>query len=363
MRLAPARWRRPAQGGLLLALSALFIAALEALRLPAAFLVGPMAAAAVLAGSGAALPVPALLFVAAQAAIGCMIAGSLPPSLGLEILHHWPVFALGTVSVLLAAAGLGFLLMRWQVLPGSTAVWGAMPGAASAMTLMAEAYGADMRLVAFMQYLRVVCVASVASVVARVWLPAGHAAHHAAAAPWLAPVPVLPFAGTLGLAAGGAWLGRVLRVPAGAFLVPMFAGIALSTTGLMAIVLPRPLLAAAYVLLGWSIGMRFNAPILRYAARALPRILLSIASLVALCGLFAVLLHRFAGVEPLTAYLATSPGGADSVAIIAAGSGVDMPFVMAMQIGRFMLVLVAGPALARAVAALQPAPRPPGDGS
>ena len=33
--------------------------------------------------------------------------------------------------------------------------------------------------------------------------------------------------------------------------------------------------------------------------------------------------------------LSTSPGGADSGAIIAASSDVDMPFVMAMQTGRF----------------------------
>ena len=43
-------------------------------------------------------------------------------------------------------------------------------------------------------------------------------------------------------------------------------------------------------------------------------------------------------------------GGADSVAIIAASSQVDLPFVMAMQVARFMIVLLLGPALARAVA-------------
>ena len=36
----------------------------------------------------------------------------------------------------------------------------------------------------------------------------------------------------------------------------------------------------------------------------------------------------FAGVDPMTAYLATSPGGADSIAIIAASSNVDISFVL-----------------------------------
>ena len=51
------------------------------------------------------------------------------------------------------------------------------------------------------------------------------------------------------------------------------------------------------------------------------------------------------GTDPLTAYLATSPGGADSVAIIAASSNVDVPFVMAMQMARFILVLLVVPVL------------------
>ena len=40
----------------------------------------------------------------------------------------------------------------------------------------------------------------------------------------------------------------------------------------------------------------------------------------------------------------------DSVAIIAASTPVNVPFVMAMQALRFVAVLLAGPALARLVA-------------
>jgi membrane AbrB-like protein len=72
--------------------------------------------------------------------------------------------------------------------------------------------------------------------------------------------------------------------------------------------------------------------------------------LIALCGGLAWALHALTGKDALTAYLATSPGGADSVALIAASSQVDAPFVMAMQTGRFLFVLFAGPSIARAVA-------------
>ena len=93
--------------------------------------------------------------------------------------------------------------------------------------------------------------------------------------------------------------------------------------------------------------MRFTPDVLRHAARAVPRVLGSILTLIAICGGFGAVLVVVAGVDPLTAYLATSPGGADSVSIIAASTKVDMPFVLAMQVARFVLVVVVGPAQAR----------------
>jgi uncharacterized protein len=87
-----------------------------------------------------------------------------------------------------------------------------------------------------------------------------------------------------------------------------------------------------------------------YAAKQLPRILASIFALIAMCGGLALALHKAAGTDPLTAYLATSPGGADAVAIIAASSPVDIPFVMAMQVGRLLIVILIGPSLARMIA-------------
>jgi len=64
----------------------------------------------------------------------------------------------------------------------------------------------------------------------------------------------------------------------------------------------------------------------------------------------AVVLTEVAAIDPMTAYLASSPGGADSVAVIAATSAVDAGFVMAMQLARFLMVLVFGPAVSKFVA-------------
>ena len=131
---------------------------------------------------------------------------------------------------------------------------------------------------------------------------------------------------------------------------PLFLGIVLQDTGLITIQLPPWLLAISYALVGWSIGARFTRPILIYAAKVFPRVVLSTLTLIAVCCGFAAVLVMVAGVDPLTAYLATSPGGADSVAIIAASSPVDVPFVLTMQVLRMLFVMATGPAIARLLA-------------
>jgi membrane AbrB-like protein len=324
-----------------------FIVPLELMRLPAALLLGAMAAAILVAVFEGRLAVPGWPYVLAQGLIGCLVARSVGPAILATMLQQWPLFLAGVCSVLVISTSLGALLARWKVLPGTTAVWGSAPGAATVMVLMSENFGGDPRLVAFMQFLRVMLVALLASIVARLWVAPGAVR---AAVEWFPAVAAGPFWETMALAVVGAIVGAKSRIPAGPLLIPLFAGIALSCTHLVTITLPPWLMAGCYLLVGWSIGLRFTREIVRYAARVFPKIAASTLALIILCGGLAWLLHVSVGTDPLTAYLATSPGGADSVAIIAASSNVDLPFVMAMQTARFLLVLLVGPTLARAVA-------------
>ena len=340
--------RSAARWAVLLSLSLVFVAGLEVVRLPAALLLGSLAAAAFLTAADVEVSVPPLMFYGAQAVVGFLIARALPLATLTEMGRDWPTFAAGVLSVVAASALLGWLLARFGILPGSTSVWGAFPGAATVMTLMAEGYGADVRLVAFMQYLRVVMVTVAATLVASVW--AASAPPATPAVVWFPSVAWPSFAVTAALAAVCAAAGRALRMPAGPMLVAIGVGALLQDAGAARIELPPWFLAPAYLLVGWSIGGRFNRPILRHAARAFPSVAASILCLIAICAGLAMALAKIAHVDALTAYLATSPGGADSVAIIAASTKVDMPFIMAMQMARFLFVMFAGPAIARFVA-------------
>jgi uncharacterized protein len=295
------------------------------------------------------LKVPPVYFALAQGVLGCLMAHSLQPAALVNVVDGWPIFLLATSSIIAASAVLGWIMMRRQIFPGTTAVWGLAPGAASAMVLMAEAYGADVRLVAFMQYMRVAVVTAVAALVAGIWAP--HvAAVSLGGVSWLAVSNMAHVALTVLLAVSGALIARRLRIPAGSMVAPLVVGVALQAMGVLVIELPPVLLVVAYALIGWSIGLRFTRAILLYALRALPMVLGSIFALMAVGVLIAVVLSQLTGLDPLSAYLATSPGGADSVAVIAATSAVDTGFVMAMQLARFLMVLVLGPQVSKFVA-------------
>lgn len=333
----------------LIAISVLISGLMEIAHMPAALLLGPMFAGIILATLKRPVKIKKPCFSIAQAVIGAMIAQAIPASVFGRIAADWPLFLSCITSVIIASSLLGWIMAKLQVFPGSTAIWGSSPGAAAAMTLMAGSFGADIRLVAFMQYLRVMIVALVAVCVTRIWTQ-GQPGAVSPTFDLFGPVNCLPFAGTLALISVSLLLARYSKMPSGPMIITLLLASLVKDMGLLTPELPSWLLALSYAVIGWSIGLRFTREIVAHAARALPRVLLSILTLVSVCCGFAFLLVKFAGIDPLTAYLATSPGGADSVAIIASTSHVDIAFVMAMQTGRFLLVLVTGPVISRFVA-------------
>ncbi|GGC46543.1 AbrB family transcriptional regulator [Chelatococcus reniformis] len=347
-------WPRTLQWVALFLASGVFGVALHAAQLPAALLLGPLLGAICVAVCGAQLALPRPAFIAAQGIVGCLVARAITASILWSIAKDWPAMLLIVLTTVIASGLVGAALTRLGTLPGATAAWGSAPGAASAMVAMGEAFGADPRLVAFMQYLRVVCVVFTASLVSRLLLGAEPVAlapsHPHDVAPWTSQIG--PVAVTLLIAWIGAFIGAKARIPAGGMLVPMVVGGALHIAELVPLTLPQPLLACAYAAIGWYIGLRFTPKVLLHAIRAMPQLLLATFALIALCGGSAVVLHLMLGTDPLTAFLATTPGGLDAVAIIAVGTHADVPLVLAAQTLRLLAVIVTGPPLARLIARL-----------
>lgn len=323
-------------------------AVLVTAAIPAALLLGPMIAAIAFGVGGLELRIARPVFVLAQGVVGCLIAGSVDAAVVTDIARDWHVMAFAVIGTLLASTFVGWLMARYGTLPATAVAWGASPGAASAMVLIAAEQGADVRLVALIQYTRVIWVVLAASLISRFLLGATATGSAAAAAHHPAVTAAGLFA-TLVVIVAGSWLARRFRIPAGGVLVPLMLGALVNATGLVHLATPAWLLAAAYAVLGWYVGLQFERATLSRSARALPEISLAAIAVIALSGAIAWCLTRLGPYDGLTAFLAMSPGGIDSVAIIAVDGGADTPFVMAVQTLRVVVVIVTGPALARLI--------------
>ena len=309
--------------------------------------------AAILVGIAIALgkpgwfDLPAPVFPAGQAVAGVVVGTYLHTDTLSELGSRWVPVALVSAATLLLTIGAGLLLARIAPIDPATASLGMVAGGASGIVAMADDLGADDRIVAFMQYLRL------AVVVFATPLIVGIAFHgHSSATAGGASEPLLGtldgWLVTIAIAAAGALIGPRLRLPAAAFLGPTLLAAALTLGGALdGIAVPPLLREAAFAAIGLYIGLRFERETLRSIRKLLPAVLISIVALIAGCFVLAWVLQLTADVSLLDAYLATTPGGLYAVLPIAFGSNADAGFVLAVQGLRVLVMVLAAPAVVR----------------
>jgi membrane AbrB-like protein len=292
--------------------------------------------------------------IVSLAVVGGVLASAFRPSVLPLISRHWLPVSLVVCGTLLLSLGAGLLLSSLVRIDRKTAALGALPGAASGMLAMSDPLGADARLVALMQYTRVVVVVVTATFVGR--LTTGAAPQPASGqglravsegVDLLVQGTVQTYAVTVLVAVLGAWAGTRLRLPAGALLGPLILGVALAELGVVQLAWPPGVPQAAYLVLGLWVGLLFDGASVKQAGRLLPFVLASTVGLVLACAALGWALAELTGLDAMTAYLATTPGGIDSVAIVALGTGADAPLVLAVQMLRLLAVVFAGSLLGR----------------
>ena len=320
---------------------------LRFLEVPAGQFLGPMLVAIVFGVCGASIRLHRYAFKLGQGCVGMLAAHSMTLAVLVSLVQSWPLMLLSTLLTVSFSALVGLVLAKVGGIPASTAAWGTAPGAASAMVSMSDEFGADSRVVATMQYARVVCVVMIGALISR-WLGAstgGSEVHAASAA--LQSFNLLNLGLTFATLVAGIALGN--RLPAGTLLMPLLLGGALQVSGLLHITLPSWLLATAYGAIGCYVGLRFDRPTINYVWRRFPAMILGAVLMITLCALSAWLLAALLDKDFLSVYLATSPGGLDTMAIIAVDTHSDVGLVLAMQTLRLFAVIITGAFLARLV--------------
>jgi uncharacterized protein len=289
---------------------------------------------------------PAGSFRVAQAvtavAIGTFLHGSTLTGLG----TRWIPVVLVSLATLAVTVAAGVALARFARLDRPTASLGMVAGGATGIVAMADDLGADDRLVAFMQYLRVLVI----TLLTPVLVPLAFGIHsHVSVG---GSGPLLGTAGgwalTVGASVVGAVAGPRLRVPAPAFLGPLILTAVLTLSGVVEGVDVPPLAReAAFALIGLQIGLGFDRQTVREIARIAVPVAVSIVALLAICFVLGWLLELTAGVSLLDGYLATTPGGLYAVLPIAYGAGANTTFVLAVQGLRLLAMILAAPLVVR----------------
>jgi uncharacterized protein len=342
---------RPGRRALHLVLLALVVAA-AAVGLERTGLPSPDLFAGLLVGLGYALLVrhelrpPGWLGTAAQAVVGVVMGVLVQPETLATLAGYWLPITLITLATLLLTVLAGLLLARFTPVDRTTATFGMIAGGAAGIVAVSHELGADGRLVAVLQYLRVLLIV-VLMPVAVVVLFDGSGEQGSLAAGGSAPWPLSTLA-VLGAALAGMLLGRLARLPAPSLLGPLIVTAVLAAFDVPLLEgVPGPLTAAAFAVIGAQVGLRFTPGTLGTLKRVLPAGLALIVALIVVSGGLGLLLSALTGLSPLDGYLATTPGGIFVVLAVATGSGADGTVVLAVQVLRMLVMLLLGPPLAR----------------
>ena len=323
-------------------------AVFTALGLPSPTLFGGLLAGLVRAlALPGAVRVPGVAATAAQAVVGVAMGSLVDLETLRTVAGHWlPVLAV-TVATLALSLGAGLLLRLQRGISPVTGAFSMIAGGASGIIVMARELGADERMVAVLQYLRVLLIVVLMPVVATVAYGASTGGGDAAPAEGAAGWPVgLLF--TVGCCVVGLVVGRLVRLPVAALLGPMVAAAVVDLTGVgRGAEVPGLVASAAFLLIGLQVGLSFTRESLQTIGRALPVALAVIVGLIVTSAGLGAVLSAATGVSALDGYLATTPGGLYAVLATASDLGADVTFVLSVQVLRLFVMLLSAPLLAR----------------
>jgi membrane AbrB-like protein len=291
---------------------------------------------------------PTWLYIGAQAVTGVVLGTYLSFSALKPIGANWFAVVAVTALTLGLSLALGVLLARRTGLDRPTAALGMIAGGSAGIVATSDDLGADARVVAFTQYLRLALVVLTAPLLVRYVL------HPAGAYGALGPkeIEVESSAGAyvfcFGVAVVGALVALRARIPAAALIGPLLLAAALTGSGVVHRVTPPEFpRETAFTLIGLHVGMRFTPDVLRRVRTLAPHIFGYVVVLLVTTGLLAWGLSAVTNVDLTDAYLATTPGGINAVLVTAFAAGAHTSFVFAVQTFRLFVMVLAAPPMVR----------------
>jgi uncharacterized protein len=309
---------------------------LSLLHVPLAWMLGPMIFNIAASVRGVPVLIPHGVRVAVLCVIGVFLGGSFTPDL-LARAGDW-LFSLSLMIVFvpLITFVASEYFRRAANFDRATAIFSGAPGTLTAMVIIGGESGADERMIALTQGLRVVIVVILMPMVVTAVLAT--APHEGS---------VLPDGGPF-RAVEGAWLGAAGLC--GYVIAHVFKLPAAAMTGAMSVVTYRPpdgLLWLALWILGSAIGSRFSTVTAETFFRISKHAVAATTIIISVSALFAFLASWLTDTPYLTALLSFTPGGVAEMCLIAIAFDVDPAFVAVHHLVRIAILITVVPLAAK----------------
>lgn len=306
------------------------------LKTPLPWMIGPLAGMALFQFGGASLEAPPGGRHFGQMTIGIAIGLYFTPEVAREVLANAPALFAAAIGVLLIGIASSLVLERAAGTDHATAFFSTAIGGAQEMVVLADRHAALADRVALAHSLRLLVVVTSVPVAITLLGQTGTDDYVPVAVPF-DPAGIALLA-ALALAAAFAW--QRTRLPNPFMMGPLALAIALTVAGVELSSIPSWLTNAAQLLLGCSLGERFQRSFLREAPRFVAAVLATVALMLLLCAALAVGIAWSMGVLPATILLACAPGGIAEMAITAKVLRVGVAFVTAAHVIRFAIVML-----------------------
>jgi membrane AbrB-like protein len=152
------------------------------------------------------------------------------------------------------------------------------------------------------------------------------------------------------LALGAGYLLDWLGFPAGALIgaLAVIAGLKLSGMDVMEI--PGAVRFLALLVIGWDLGTKFSKDLLSAVTNNLLPLVLVVAAFLVMGWVLAWILWKLGLMDPVTAVLATSPGGLVQMGALTSEMDANAALVVGFHLLRIVTVLLSVPLISRLAA-------------
>ncbi|HEU0223262.1 MAG TPA: AbrB family transcriptional regulator [Paracoccaceae bacterium] len=275
--------------------------------------------------------------------IGVSIGGAFTPEMLSEAAVWGPsLLALFLYVPMVHVAGYAWCRHVGGLAP-ATAWFGAMPGGFVEAIVMGEAFGAQIAVLAAMQFLRLImCI---------LLIPLGFSLIEGVAVGSAAGVS-LPGAGQplsaadalvlVACGVSGYFAGRWMRLPAGVIAGPLLVSGVAHLAGLVDGHPPAWAVQVTQLVIGVSLGVRFAGVPRRDLVRALRLSATLVAGTLALAALMGFALGHLVGESVEAVILAFAPGGLVEMSLVALSLGVSAIYVTVHHVLRILLAVTFG---------------------